>query len=164
MKTSLIAISIISALSVTMVPFNTFAAQHDHDHLTVNYVGKDASVHTADANRAFATHLNFTDTAAFEQSSKHLIAKLDDKAAAILRAEFEFIIDKAPDTVNPSLHRQAKLNMVADGLYKVRDGIYQVRGTDLSNLTLIRSENGWIAYDVLLTKEAAKISSAPSLL
>lgn len=158
MKTSLIAISIISALSVTMVPFNTFAAQHDHDHLTVNYVGKDASVHTADANRAFATHLNFTDTAAFEQSSKHLIAKLDDKAAAILRAEFEYISDTAPDTVNPSLHRQAKLNMVADGLYKVRDGIYQVRGTDLSNLTLIRSENGWIAYDVLLTKEAAKIS------
>ncbi|MBW8186258.1 alkyl/aryl-sulfatase [Shewanella nanhaiensis] len=158
MKNSLLAVSIISALSLNTFAISAYAAQHEHDHITVSYQGKDATSHTAEANKATAKTLNFADTRAFEQSSKQLVAKLDEKTAKILRAEFEFIGEEAPDTVNPSLYRQAKLNMVADGLYKVRDGIYQVRGTDLSNLTLIRSDSGWIAYDVLLTKEAAKAS------
>jgi alkyl sulfatase BDS1-like metallo-beta-lactamase superfamily hydrolase len=158
MRNTLLAVSIISALSLNAVSVNAFAAQHEHDHISVSYAGKDATQHTATANKEIAKTLNFADKAAFEQSSKNLIAELDEKTAAIMRSEFEFLNDKAPDSINPSLHRQAQLNMVANGLYKVRDGIYQVRGTDLSNLTLIRSDNGWIAYDVLLTKEAAKLS------
>jgi len=82
-----------------------------------------------------AKTLNFNDTDAFEPSSRSLIAKLDEKTAAIMRSEFEYLTDKSPDSITPSLHRQAQLNMVANGLYKVRDGIYQVRGTDLSNMT-----------------------------
>ncbi|MCG9730431.1 MBL fold metallo-hydrolase [Shewanella sp. Isolate13] len=153
MKQTLLAISIVSIFS-----FNAAAAQHEHDHITVHYQGKDATEHTIAHNQAVAATLNFADTRAFEQSSKNLIAKFDKATADILRAEFAFISDKTPDSVNPSLYRQAQLNMVPNGLYKVSDGIYQVRGTDLSNLTLIRSDNGWIAYDVLLTKEAAKAS------
>ncbi|WP_299787583.1 alkyl sulfatase dimerization domain-containing protein [uncultured Shewanella sp.] len=153
MNRSVICISIMACLS-----FNAIGAQHEHDHISVSYQGKDATPHTVSANKAMAKTLNFDDRAAFEQSSKNLIAELDEKTAAIMRSEFEYLTDKAPDSINPSLHRQAQLNMVANGLYKVRDGIYQVRGTDLSNLTLIRSDNGWIAYDVLLTKEAAKLS------
>ncbi|MGS0681194.1 alkyl/aryl-sulfatase [Shewanella sp. 125m-7] len=153
MKQTLLAISIMSIFS-----FNAIAAQHEHDHITVQYQGKDATEHTIAHNKAVADTLNFADTRAFEQSSKNLVAKFDKATADILRAEFAFISDKTPDSVNPSLYRQAQLNMVPNGLYKVSDGIYQVRGTDLSNLTLIRSDNGWIAYDVLLTKEAAKAS------
>ncbi|MCL1138585.1 alkyl/aryl-sulfatase [Shewanella pneumatophori] len=153
MKQTLMAISIMSLFS-----FNALAAQHEHDHITVDYEGKAATEHTIAHNQAVAKTLNFADTRAFEQSSKNLVAKFDKATADILRAEFAFISDEIPDSVNPSLYRQAQLNMVPNGLYKVSDGIYQVRGTDLSNLTLIRSDNGWIAYDVLLTKEAAKAS------
>jgi len=119
------------------------------------YLGKPATSHTIAINKAHAGRLNFSDTRAFELNKKGLIAELDHDTAAILRANFEFINDVIPDTVNPSLYRQAQLNQAANGLYKVTDGIYQVRGTDLSNMTLIRGKTGWILYDVLLTKEAA---------
>ena len=82
------------------------------------------------------------------------------KTGDIIRNSFKFIgedtADKAPSTVNPSLWRQAVLNQRAEGLYEVLPGkIYQIRGTDLASLSFIRGETGWIAYDVLLTKEAA---------
>jgi alkyl sulfatase BDS1-like metallo-beta-lactamase superfamily hydrolase len=60
--------------------------------------------------------------------------------------------------VNPSLYQQAQLNIISNGLYKVTDDIYQIRDTDLSNMTLIRGKTGWIIYDVLLTKQAAQQS------
>jgi alkyl sulfatase BDS1-like metallo-beta-lactamase superfamily hydrolase len=119
------------------------------------YSGKPATSHTIAVNKEHAERLNFDDRRAFKLNKKGLIAELDEETAAILRASYEFIGDKIPDTVNPSLYRQAQLNQGANGLYKVVDGIYQVRGTDLSNMTLIRGKTGWILYDVLLTKEAA---------
>ena len=61
----------------------------------------------------------------------------------------------APDTVSPSLWRQAVLNMY-HGLYKVTDNIYQVRGYDLSNITFVKGKTGWIVFDPLTTKETAK--------
>ncbi|KPZ72924.1 MULTISPECIES: alkyl/aryl-sulfatase [unclassified Shewanella] len=134
------------------------AAQHEHDHISLDYQGKPATPITAEHNKAIAQKLPFEDKSAFERFSRHKIASFDEATAKILRAEFNFISDTLPDSVNPSLYRQAQLNMVPDGLYKVTDGIYQVRGTDLSNLTLIRGKTGWIVYDVLLTKEAVQQS------
>ena len=61
----------------------------------------------------------------------------------------------APDTVNPSLWRNAQLCMEY-GLFKVTDRIYQVRGYDLSNLTLVQGDTGWIAIDTLISPETAK--------
>jgi alkyl sulfatase BDS1-like metallo-beta-lactamase superfamily hydrolase len=119
------------------------------------YAGKPATAQTIAANKASAATLNFADTRAFELTNKGLVAELDADTAAIMRKDFEFIGNEMPDTVNPSLYRQAQLNQAANGLYKVTEGIYQVRGTDLSNLTLIRGKTGWILYDVLLTQEAA---------
>ena len=58
----------------------------------------------------------------------------------------------APDTVNPSLWRNTQLNAKA-GLYEVCNGIYQVRGFDMSNATFIRTDNGWIIFDVLMCRE-----------
>ncbi|MGX9459932.1 alkyl/aryl-sulfatase [Shewanella sp. A14] len=153
MNKSIIALSMITTLSL-----NAFAAQHEHDHLTVDYHGKAATAATVAHNAALAKSLNFDDKVAFERFSKNQIAEFDQATADILRAEFSFISEQFPDSVNPSLYRQAQLNMVPNGLYKVTDGIYQVRGTDLSNMTLIRGETGWIVYDVLLTKEAAEQS------
>ena len=64
----------------------------------------------------------------------------------------------APDTVNPSLWRQARLNAV-HGLFEVvPDKIWQVRGYDISVMTIIRGKSGWIIVDPLLTEEAAAAS------
>ena len=65
---------------------------------------------------------------------------------------------EAPDTVNPSLWRQARLNAV-HGLFEVvPDKIWQLRGYDLSVMTIIRGKTGWIVVDPLLSEEAAAAS------
>ena len=73
----------------------------------------------------------------------------DRRPYAFLAAE------KAPDTVNPSLWRQARLNAV-HGLFEVVPGqIWQIRGYDISVMTIIRGKAGWIVVDPLLSEEAA---------
>ena len=73
----------------------------------------------------------------------------DRRPYAFLAAE------KAPDTVNPSLWRQARLNAV-HGLFEVVPGkIWQIRGYDISVMTIIRGKSGWIVVDPLLSEEAA---------
>ena len=61
----------------------------------------------------------------------------------------------APPTVNPSLWRNAQLNTIA-GLFKVSDRIYQVRGYDLSNITFVQGDTGWVVFDPLISAETAK--------
>ena len=72
---------------------------------------------------------------------------------------FNFVKGDAPNTVNPSLWRQAILNNQA-GLYKVKDRVYQVRGFDLSNMTLIEGQTGWIVVDTLTAEETARAAMA----
>ncbi|HBN8269465.1 MULTISPECIES: alkyl/aryl-sulfatase [Pseudomonas] len=67
---------------------------------------------------------------------------------------FAFIQGEAPTTVNPSLWRQALLNNQV-GLFKVSDKIYQLRGFDLANMTLIEGDSGWIVIDPLTSRETA---------
>lgn len=67
---------------------------------------------------------------------------------------YRFIDGEAPPSVNPSLWRQARLNNI-HGLFEVIPGIYQLRGFDLANLTLIRGETGWIVVDALTCHETA---------
>jgi alkyl sulfatase BDS1-like metallo-beta-lactamase superfamily hydrolase len=57
--------------------------------------------------------------------------------------------------VNPSLWRQAQL-LSKHGLFKVSDRVYQVRGFDISNITFVRGDTGWIVIDPLTMKETAK--------
>lgn len=66
---------------------------------------------------------------------------------------------EAPDTVNPSLWRQARLNGI-HGLFEVTEGIYQVRGYDLSNVSFVRGERGWIVLDPAITVESARAALA----
>ncbi|MDQ7972094.1 MAG: alkyl sulfatase dimerization domain-containing protein [Rhodocyclaceae bacterium] len=72
---------------------------------------------------------------------------------------FAFEKGAAPPTVNPSLWRQALLNNSV-GLFKVTEGIWQVRGFDLANLTLIEGRTGWIVVDTLTTRETAAAAMA----
>lgn len=70
-------------------------------------------------------------------------------------AKFEFVnSDQVLDTVNPSLRRMAELNNI-HGLFKVTHGMYQVRGFDLSVMTFVRGEHGWIVIDPLISEETA---------
>ncbi|THD59335.1 alkyl sulfatase dimerization domain-containing protein [Phenylobacterium sp.] len=67
---------------------------------------------------------------------------------------FEFLKGERPDTVNPSLWRQARLNM-QHGLFEVAKGVYQVRGFDLSNITFIEGEAGYVVIDPLISAQPA---------
>jgi alkyl sulfatase BDS1-like metallo-beta-lactamase superfamily hydrolase len=72
---------------------------------------------------------------------------------------FKFVDGPAPDTVNPSLWRHARLNAEI-GLFKVTDGIYQLRGFDVANMTLIDGDTGWIVVDALTARESAEAALA----
>lgn len=76
-------------------------------------------------------------------------------------ARYDFLLDGSNyDSIHPSLQRQATLNMNF-GLYEVVPGfIYQVRGFDLANMTLVRGETGWILFDVLLTSQTSAAALA----
>ena len=67
---------------------------------------------------------------------------------------YDWVEGDAPPTVNPSLWRHMKL-LRKHGLYKVSDGVWQVRGFDVSNMTVIKGATGWILIDPLTTAEAA---------
>ena len=152
------------AIIISSISFNAIAADHDHAHFhdIGEQGGKAATKETIEYNNQFAQTLNFEDTRAFDNNNRGLIAEFDQATGDIIRNSFNFIdanvanADQAPESVNPSLWRQAVLNQAATGLYEVVPGqIYQVRGTDLASISFIRSDNGWIVYDVLLTKESA---------
>lgn len=126
---------------------------------------KPATAATLAANKALAEYLNFDDKQDFEDARRGLIDApptlriKNDKGDVVwdLESYKQYIgLDKAaPDTVNPSLWRNAQLNMIY-GLFKVADRIYQVRGYDLSNITFVQGDTGWIVGDPLISAETAK--------
>lgn len=65
-----------------------------------------------------------------------------------------FLNGDAPETVHPSLWRHALLNNYR-GLFKVTEGVYQVRGESLANVTFAASDSGWVVIDPLTTVETA---------
>lgn len=125
----------------------------------------EATDATRAANRAVAERLPLDERSDFDDAARGRIAQIE--AEAILDADgrtvwpiaqYAGVADgAAPDTVNPSLWRQAKLTNM-HGLFEVTDGIWQVRGYDLSVMTVIRGETGWILIDPLLTEETAAAS------
>jgi alkyl sulfatase BDS1-like metallo-beta-lactamase superfamily hydrolase len=126
---------------------------------------KPASAATIAANKKVLESLPFNDKQDFEDAQRGLIeapATLtikNEKGNVVWDLELykQYIgLDKeAPDTVNPSLWRNAQLNMQY-GLFKVTDRIYQVRGYDLSNITFVQGNTGWIVGDPLISAETAR--------
>ena len=124
---------------------------------------KDATPITQALNRAVQDALPFADTQDFDDARRGFLCTLpeveikNDQGRVVwsLR-DYAFLADEqAPPTVNPSLWRQARLNM-ANGLFHVTDRIYQIRGFDISNMTLIEGDRGVIVIDPLISTEVAR--------
>jgi len=120
------------------------------------------SSYTLRANAAVRDALPLDDPADFEDARRGFIARREDpvirtaEGAEVWNLErFAFVQGDAPASVNPSLWRQAKLNGMA-GLYEVQDGIYQVRGYDLSNMTFVAGDTGWVVIDPGTTMETGR--------
>ncbi len=125
---------------------------------------QDATAATRHANQSLDRKLAWQDQQDFEFAQRGFIGKADstvirDASGKIVwdmdQFAFEAIDAPAPDTVNPSLWRQARLNTL-HGLFKVTDRVYQVRGYDLSNLSIIEGDTGYIVVDPLITREVAE--------
>ena len=139
-------------------------SRSDATNETTNQTAKQATEHTAAANRAVRNSLPFDDVRSFENASRGFIATIDPMTIERnggRRPAFDlwglgFLDGECPDTVNPSLWRQAQLNAQHHGLFEVTDGIYQVRSFDIANMTLIRGETGWIVVDPLTSSETSR--------
>ncbi|WP_415957322.1 alkyl/aryl-sulfatase [Streptomyces sp. 021-4] len=112
------------------------------------------------------SHLPFDDTTDFANADRGFVTALDP---AVITADdgrviwdndsYAFLDAECPDTAHPSLWRQAQL-CARQGLYEVAEGIYQVRGLDLSNMTVIEGERGIIVIDPLISAETAAAALA----
>lgn len=127
--------------------------------------GGAATATTQAANQAMARAYDLSDAKSTADATRGFIAAPTGKIMAAdgtLVWDFDaysFVKGTAPDTVNPSLWRQALLNNKI-GLFKVSDGIYQLRGFDISNITLIEGKTGWIVVDTLTARETAAAAMA----
>ena len=123
---------------------------------------EEATAITAEKNAEWYEKLDFSDRREFANAERgwldnaegRIIDGEDNRSAWDLQSYGDLNRD-APDTVNPSLWRNTQLNAKA-GLFEVCDGIYQVRGFDMANTTFIRTDHGWIVFDVLMCKENMK--------
>ena len=131
----------------------------------VGGTASDATPTTLTANAQFAKDLKLDDPQDFEDAKRGFIAKPTGKLLAADGSvlfdydAYQFIKGQSPDTVNPSLWRHARLNAEI-GLFKVTDGIYQLRGFDVANITLIEGKTGWIVVDAMTSRESAAAAMA----
>src|SRR5215467_1385801 len=124
---------------------------------------KEASASIAARQAEVRKTLPFADTADFDDAARGFRGTIEN--AAIMSASgrvvwslqsYGFLSQaEAPATVNPSLWRQSRLNM-HHGLFEVVGGVYQVRGLDIANMTLIEGDSGVIVVDTLTSIEGAK--------
>ena len=119
-------------------------------------IAQEATPYTEKANDALLEILPFEDRTDFDNATRGFIAPLDnpivkseDGRTVFDATAFEFLADEAPATANPSLWRQGQLNNIS-GLFEVTEGIYQVRGLDLSVMSFIQGESGWIVVVALI--------------
>jgi alkyl sulfatase BDS1-like metallo-beta-lactamase superfamily hydrolase len=107
--------------------------------------------------------LPFSDTRDFDDATRGFLGTLDNARISSAQGRvvwsleaYGFLSDaEAPPTVDPSLWRQSRLNM-NHGLFEVVPGVYQVRGLDIANMTLIEGERGVIVVDTLTSIEGAR--------
>ncbi|WP_439816035.1 alkyl/aryl-sulfatase [Zavarzinia sp. CC-PAN008] len=126
--------------------------------------GKPATAATSTANAAGLEGLDPADARDFADARRGFIATLPEP---VIKAEDGRVVwdmrphaaqaegVPAPASVNPSLWRQAQLNAI-HGLFEVAPRIYQVRGFDISNITFIEGDTGYVVIDPLLSAETAR--------
>ena len=128
---------------------------------------KDATAATRAALQRLAATLPPDDGADFERVRQGFIGTLPNARVEtggrvtwdLSPFAFEEGDAPCPPSVNPSLWRHAKLNL-SHGLFKVTDGVYQVRGFDISNITFIEGETGYVVIDPLTSAEPAAAALA----
>ena len=121
----------------------------------------DATASTRAAQAKVLASLPADDGADLARARRGFIGTIPDATigGAWSMAPFAFLKADAPDTANPSLWRQAQLNAL-HGLFEVTPGIYQVRGFDLSNITFVEGERGFVVIDPLISAEPAAAALA----
>lgn len=122
---------------------------------------KPASPSVVRQHEHLCRSLPFDDTRDFADADRGFIGALeecvitaDDGRVVWNNDAYAFLDGEAPHTVNPSLWRQSQL-VARQGLYEVVEGIYQVRGFDISNITFIEGTEGVIVIDPLVCVETA---------
>ncbi|GAA0179396.1 alkyl sulfatase dimerization domain-containing protein [Clostridium sediminicola] len=136
-----------------------------HNTEELNVRRKNATVKTKSINEEAYSNIDWKRLKIEEELSKKNV--IDDVPLPVIRREgslvpvwdlkkYAFILkNKTPNTVNPKLWEQGKLNLNS-GIFKVTDKIYQVRGFDLANMSFIRGDMGWIIIDCLTSQETAE--------
>ena len=156
-KKSRVAGILIFSFALVVSAGSTFAQDH------FNAKGSPPSSFTSQLQDNLRNSLPFDDQRDFEESRRGFIAEPDSRQILAANGRvvwdmtrYDFLLEDTDfDSIHPSLQRQATLNMNF-GLYEVvPDFIYQVRGFDLANMTIVRGESGWILFDVLLTSQTA---------
>ena len=162
-KRGLYVIGIISALCASVVLGSCTLTDVN---LKMTSEQKNATGYTAKLNSSVFDNLNFSDEQEIEFAQRGLIEApqaleiFDDRGNLVWSMkDYDFVKESAPDSANPSLWRNTQLNAYA-GLFEVCDGIYQIRGYEMANVTYIRTESGWIVFDVLMCKEDMEQANA----
>lgn len=163
-----IALALLGALLVmASVPTVAYAQEESTESTentnTLTPDKKPATTITKQINEDVYQVLDFDDTQEEEFAKKGFITApdslqiTDDDGNVIWNMDnYDFVRDAdSPDSANPSLWRNTKSN-ANYGLFQVSDDIYQVRGYDLSNMTFVRTDNGWIIMDCLASSDTAK--------
>jgi len=151
------SITLVAVLALLVVKAGPAVAQSTES--------KPASPYTVAANAALLESMPFDDTEDFDNASRGFISRPDTLTIVDSLGNIVWDLEQyksyisldapAPDTVNPSLWRNAQL-LMEHGLYQVSENIYQIRGYDLSNITFVQGNTGWIVFDPLISPETAK--------
>src|SRR6187549_2622949 len=124
---------------------------------------KQASAPVIAQHAATLKALPFSDIRDFEEAARGFLGTVENARIASARGRVVWSLEpygflsgtEAPATVDPSLWRQSRLNM-HHGLFEVVPGVYQVRGLDIANMTLIEGDRGVIVVDTLTSIEGAR--------
>jgi alkyl sulfatase BDS1-like metallo-beta-lactamase superfamily hydrolase len=141
----------------------TEAGTNDTAREALPETAKPASAWVAAQHEAMLKALPFGDTADFDDAARGFLGTIENAKITSAQGRVVWSLEPygflseaaAPATVNPSLWRQSRLNM-HHGLFEVVSGVYQVRGLDIANMTLIEGDSGVIVVDTLTSIEGAR--------
>src|SRR6201997_2177873 len=141
----------------------TEAGTNDTAREALPETAKPASAWVAAQHEAMLKALPFGDTADFDDAARGFLGTIEHAKITSAQGRVVWSLEpygflseaRAPTTVNPSLWRQSRLNM-HHGLFEVVPGVYQVRGLDIANMTLIEGDRGVIVVDTLTSIEGAR--------
>ena len=124
---------------------------------------KEATASVIAQHAATLKALPFSDVRDFDDAARGFLGTIENAKVTSPQGRVVWSLEpyaflsaeQAPATVDPSLWRQSRLNM-HHGLFEVVPGVYQVRGLDIANMTLIEGERGVIVVDTLTSIEGAR--------